>query len=228
MTGITDSRHPLPPDVRLLGLIHTVGTLRGVFGSLATELLPDVTIKDIVDESLLQDAITEGGMTPEIEARLTGHVESLARSGVAAVMVTCSSMGQAVDRIGLAMDLPVLRVDTAMVEQALLTASRVGVLATLRTTMTPTVELVRERAAAGDRHIEIVAHLCEGAFEALRAGDLTRHDALVREGLRHLEQRVDVVVLAQASMARVLIGAEVTSGIPILTSPRLAMQRLVT
>ena len=59
--------------------------------------------------------IAKGELTAEIEVRLAGHVAELERSGVDAIMVTCLSMGQGVDRLATRMDLPVLRVDAAMV-----------------------------------------------------------------------------------------------------------------
>ena len=225
MTQPRDDRSRFQPGKGRLGLIHTVGNLRGVFGPLAEELLPNVEVKHVVDESLLQDAIAEGGVTSEIEARLAACVAALSQSGVDTIMVTCSSMGQAVDRIAAVSTLPVLRVDAPMVDRALRMGRRIGVLATLRTTMTPTVELVRQRSN-GDPDVKVEAHVCEGAFEALRAGDVARHDELVRAGLRRVEPLVDVVVLAQASMARVLAGPGTTSRVPILSSPRLAMKAL--
>ena len=215
------------PRLRLgkgpLGFIHTVGNLRGVFGPLAEELLPNVEVEHVVDELLLKDAIAEGGVTSEIEARLAAHVAALSQSGADTIMVTCSSMGQAVDRIAAKSDFPVLKVDAAMVDEALRTGKRIGVLATLRTTMTPTVDLVRQRSN-GDASVKVEAHLCEGAFEALKAGGVARHDELVRGGLRRIEPLVDVVILAQASMGRVVAGPGTTSRRPILSSPRLAMQ----
>ena len=223
MTKPLDESPRLPLGKGPLGLIHTVGNLRGVFGPLAEELLPNVEVKHVVDEFLLKDAIAEGTVTSEIEARLATHVAALLQSGVDTIMVTCSSMGQAVDRIAAKTDLPVLRVDAAMVDEALRTGKRIGVLATLRTTMTPTVELVRQRSNGG-ASVKIEAHLCEGAFDALKAGDIARHDELVRGGLRRIEPFVDVIILAQASMARVVAGARTTSRVPILSSPRLAMQ----
>ena len=180
-------------------------------------------MKHVVDELLLKDAIAEGESRPRSRRALPTHVAALLQSGVDTIMVTCSSMGQAVDRIAAKTDLPVLRVDAAMVDEALRTGKRIGVLATLRTTMTPTVELVRQRSNGG-ASVKIEAHLCEGAFDALKAGDIARHDELVRGGLRRIEPFVDVIILAQASMARVVAGARTTSRVPILSSPRLAMQ----
>lgn len=91
--------------------------------------------------------------------------------------------------------------------------------------MNPTTELVRARAAIG-ASVAVVAHLCEGAFAVLQDGDITRHDELVRAGLRALEPQVDLVILAQASMARVLLSDGVPSQVPILASPGLAVEHL--
>jgi Asp/Glu/hydantoin racemase len=119
---------------------------------------------------------------------------------------------------------PVLRIDEPMADEAVRLGSRVGVLATLRTTLEPTAELVERRGREAGKQVEVVARVCDGAFEALQAGDRERHDELVREGLRSLAAQVDVVVLAQASMARVAETAPDVA-VPVLSSPRLGMQR---
>jgi Asp/Glu/hydantoin racemase len=127
--------------------------------------------------------------------------------------------------------LPLLRVDEALADRAHALGSRIGVIATLATTLEPTADLIRRRGAVGGRtpdDFEVVTHLCEGAFGELKAGNLDRHDELVREGLQVLLPRVDVIVLAQASMARVAdeLTEDDTGGTPILSSPRLGMERV--
>src|SRR5258708_7372401 len=68
-----------------------------------------------------------------------------------------------------------------------------------------------------------------GAFEALMSGDAPRHDATVARALQELSSRVDVIVLAQASMARVVDGLTPEErGVPILASPALAVDYLAT
>jgi len=59
-------------------------------------------------------------------------------------------------------------------------------------------------------------------------GDLQTHDRIVRQHLADLMAHNDVVILAQASMARVadkIPSAEQAA--PVLSSPRLAMERAV-
>jgi hypothetical protein len=60
-----------------------------------------------------------------------------------------------------------------------------------------------------------------------RAGDVERHDALVRDAFDELQSDVDVVLLAQASMARVVDSIpESERRVPVLSSPRLGVERL--
>jgi hypothetical protein len=114
-----------------------------------------------------------------------------------------------------------------MAERAVAVGARIGVLATLRSTLEPTGALIRRVAADAGRTIEVRERVAEGAFEALSGGDTDRHDRLVGAALRELVGWADVVVLAQASMARVAdgLGPEDRS-VPILTSPRLGVERV--
>ncbi|MFL5757221.1 MAG: aspartate/glutamate racemase family protein [Chloroflexota bacterium] len=210
-----------------LALVHTVGSLEPVFASLARELLPDAEMVHVVDETLLKDAIREGGLTPEIRDRLRAHVADLAPAADA-ILVTCSSMGPAVEIARDETAIPVLRVDEPMADEAVRLGRRIGVLATLSTTLEPTADLVRRRAvAAGRGDTEVVPRVVEGAFDALSRGDRAEHDRLVGDALIELGANVDVVVLAQASMARVADALPPgTLRVPVLSSPRSGMERL--
>ena len=78
----------------------------------------------------------------------------------------------------------------------------IGVAATAPTTLGPTTELVRSRGgwACLCRNDAV---LCKGAYEALFSGDPQKHDQIVIKALCDLMERNDVIILAQASMARV-------------------------
>jgi Asp/Glu/hydantoin racemase len=203
-----------------VGFVHTVLTLAPTFNALADELVPEAERFHIADESLLGVTRKTGSLTAATRRRVLGYVESAAEAGADLVVVTCSSIGPAVDASRDFVPVPVLRIDEPMADEAVRIGSRVGVLATLSTTLEPTAELVARRGNG----VEVVSRLCDGAFDALQAGDLERHDQLIRDGLRELEPQVDVVVLAQASMARVVDALETT--VPVLSSPRLGMQRV--
>lgn len=205
-----------------IGFVHTVTSLTTAFTELAEELVPGADVFHITDETLL--AITRReGLTSTTRRRVLGYVESAAEAGADIVLVTCSSIGPAVDASREFVDVPVVRIDEAMTDEAVRIGSRIGVVATLASTLEPTAQLI-ERKGDG---VTVTAHLCDGAFEALSAGDRDRHDELVRQGLRTVLAGNDVVVLAQASMARVVETlADDERTVPILSSPRLAVERV--
>lgn len=208
-----------------LGLVHTVSRLAPTFAELVDELLPAVESVVIADELLLKRTINGGGVDEVTRTRLRGHVSALEDYGVDLVLVTCSSVGAVADEIASGSRVPVMRVDRAMAHRAVAVGSRVGVLATLATTLTPTTDLIRDVARTVSRDVEVVPRLCEGAFEALDRGDNTQHDAIVVDQLDRLSAEVDVIVLAQASMARIA-ATRPDVPVPVLTSPRLAIEQL--
>jgi Asp/Glu/hydantoin racemase len=209
-----------------LALLHTVLSLPPVFAALAEELLPETDLFHIVDESLLTVTRKTGALTAVTRRRVLGYLESAAEAGADLVLVTCSSIGPAVDAAREFVPVPVLRVDEAMADEAVRLGTRVGVIATLTTTLEPTAALVERRARVTGKDVEVVTHVCNGAFDALQAGDRDRHDELVSEGVRRLAAEVDVIVLAQASMARVVESmSDHERAMPILSSPRLGVTR---
>jgi len=141
------------------------------------------------------------------------------------VMVTCSSVGPAVEAARPFVNIPVMRVDQPMADLAVAMGRRIGVIATLATTLEPTTELVRASAAAHGREVDVIPYLCEGAFQAVVAGDTETHDRIVTAGLKELMRKVDVIVLAQASMARVVDAlSEEEKRVALLSSPRLGVE----
>jgi Asp/Glu/hydantoin racemase len=211
--------------VPTLALVHTGAFHVATFTALCRELLPEVETFNIVDESLLSNTIAAGGLMAKTARRLAMYLGAAEEAGADAILVTCSSVGAAVEAARPFVGVPVLRVDQPMADRAVSLGRRIGVLATLATTLGPTAELVRARAALQGREVEVVPRLCEGAFAAVAAGDGAVHDQLVAAGLRELMGRVDVVVLAQASMARVAEGLPAEArGVPVLSSPRAGVE----
>ncbi len=179
----------------------------------------------MLDESLIRNTIADGSLSKQTIRRMMGMIESAHQGGADAVMVTCSSIGEGVPIARQQFDFPVIRVDEALAEAAVQSGTRIGVAATLRTTLEPTVALLRHTAERAGRNVEIVSDLSDGAFECLIAGDAPRHDRMLTASLTELRKKVDVVVLAQASMAR--IAAQFTDpGPKLLSSPELAIRRV--
>lgn len=212
---------------KTLGFVHTSATLVPIFEELRKRHLPNVDTFNLADDSLIKDVIRQGELTPKTARRVVEHVGSAAEAGADYILVTCSSIGRAVEAAAKLTSVPVLRVDQPMADEAVRIGTRIGVIATLPTTLEPTADLVTRRALVAGKSIELTSRLCEGAFEALMSGDAARHDAMVASALKELAGSVDVIVLAQASMARVVDTlAPEDKKVPILASPPLAMAYL--
>jgi Asp/Glu/hydantoin racemase len=210
---------------RRLALLHTVSGLVPVFEEQVRRHLPGWAPFNLVDESLLRNTIREGRLSHLTMRRVAQHVWSALDAGADAILVTCSSIGAAVDAARPFTDVPLVRVDEGMADQASDIGERIGVIATLSTTLEPTRELVERLAAGKSRAVTVTARVCKGAFDLLSKGDRAGHDRLVAEGIERLAGEVDVVVLAQASMARVLEGSARVS-VPVLSSPESGVLRL--
>lgn len=209
-----------------LAFLHTSHVLIPLFAELAKDLLPDFEIFHMTDESLIKNTIASERLTPVTTRRLAAMIGSAHEGGASAVMVTCSSIGPATQVARSLYDFPIFRIDEAMADAAVATGRRIGVAATLRTTLEPTLALLKDTAVRAAKEVEVVPALFEGAFEAVLAGDTKRHDSLVAEGLLDLRKKSDVVVLAQASMSRVVGQLNLNGGSPILSSPELAVRRM--
>ena len=218
-------RFNLAPRVVFL---HTVTTLAGLFTDISKELLPaDLEVIHIADELLLKSVLAQGGLSPLIHRRVAEHAIAAEQAGAVAFQCTCSSISPCVDTVRPMVGIPVLKIDDPMVDEALRLGTRIAVVATALTTLKPTSELVHTRAADLGYSVQVETVLCEGAYAALLAGEVATHDAIVRRYLMGLMERNEVIILAQASMARVVEGIPPEEArIPILSSPRLAVMRL--
>lgn len=209
-----------------LGLIHNSPMLAPVFTQIAERLMPDVRLLHFVDESTIKNTIAAGRLEKATMRRVIALVGSSFDAGCDAALVTCSSIGRAVEMADELYDQPVLRVDRPMAELAVARGGRIGVLATLSTTLNPTARLVRKIAAERGADIEIVEHVCPGAFDAVMAGDGATHDRIVTQALTEAMAGMDTIVLAQASMARVVDALpEGSVAATVLSSPELGMHR---
>ena len=209
-----------------LAIIHTTTATVDSMKSLAAELVPGWDLLHIVDESVLPQLAKNGGNLAEVEDRLIAYARLAEQAGANILLEACSSVGEVVEEMRQVVSIPVVRIDEPMTENAVQLGTRIGVAATLPTTLAPTSRLLESQARAAGKTIELQSTLIEGAFEKLSAGDRTGHDALLVEGLSKLAKEVDVVVLAQASMARVIPQLTPAEQAKFLTSPRSAMERV--
>ncbi len=209
-----------------LAIIHTTPATVDSLKALAAEMLPDYEVVNLVDDSILPQLARNGGDVSQVEDRLVQYARIASDIGADVILEACSSVGEVVSSMAASVSIPVVRIDDAMAEEAIRRGQRIGVVATLPSTLNPTRRLLEAKAKEAGKSIEIQTALAESAYQRLMAGDRDGHDADLVQVLLQLAKETDVVVLAQASMARVLPLLPMEHQDKFLTSPRLGMERV--
>jgi hypothetical protein len=209
-----------------LTLVHTVPALADTFDQLLAELAPEIPVRHVMCGELLRDALAAGELTAEIRRRTAEAIKVEARKGPGVVLCTCSTVGPGADDARSSAEIPVLRIDRPMAEEAVGLGKRIVVCATVDTTIRPTLDLLDETARRLGREVELVPVIFEAARAKLVAGDFQGYARIIAEGLHGAAADADVIVLAQASMAPALdLCGDIE--VPILTSPRSGLEAAV-
>jgi Asp/Glu/hydantoin racemase len=209
-----------------LSFLHTSPVHIPTFRTLLGELAPDIPTRHVVDESLLGEASATGKITPALRQRVEETVLAMADLGATVILCTCSTIGAVVEDLNGQMPAVMLRIDRPMAEEAVARGSRIIVAATLSTTLAPTRELIHSAARAARKEIEIIDLLCEKAWSYFEQGNQVAYLQEVASQLQSAATLGDVIVLAQASMAR---ASEFYADlpVPVLTSPRSGLQAAI-
>ncbi|UCF94970.1 MAG: hypothetical protein JSW39_12735 [Desulfobacterales bacterium] len=213
--------------VQKIGFVHTGIAIANMFKPMIAERLPGVATFHIVDDSLIQDLLLHEGFTPSILKRLCQQVALAEEAGAEIIMVTCSSIAPGVDVARKMVSVPVMKVDEPMAAKAVALSDAIGVMATAKTTMVPSVNLIEAKAAEAQKKVTIRKVLRPEAFDCFLRGDMETHDRIVTAAAAELQGQVGVVVLAQASMGHLAEAIQTLTGVTVLRSPPLAMDALV-
>lgn len=213
--------------MKTIAILYTsTGPLVQRMKGLVKQQYPDSRCLNLADDSLIADVKANGGLTPNLSRRMLLHVQSLVEAGADVVVSACSSVGAAAETAAALFDIPVVRIDEAMIRKAITTGSRIGVLASLATTMQPTCDYIERIARQSGKPVTVSGCVAQGAYEALSGGDAARHDALLLQAADELAKQVDVLLLAQGSMTEMEQALAQKTGIPVFSSPALCVESL--
>jgi len=190
------------------------------------ELLPDVEIHNVIEDRMWEDLFENDGLTPQMTRRICLYAMGSAAMGVDVIFSTCSSVGPAMDVAKSFVDIPILKIDQAMADKAAEEGTKIGVLATGKTTLGPTVDLINESAKRLGKQVDARATLTKDGFDILMKGEIEKHDDLVAETAQEVSKWADTLVLAQCSMTRLVPRLTEETGLPVLSSPELGVHRL--
>ena len=154
-----------------LGIVYTSTTpelIECVNEEIRKNLGDTPEILNYQDPSILAEVREHGYVTASAAARLVGMYMQAVSDGADAILNCCSSVGEVADaaqNIGRYTGIPIVRIDEEMCREAARLGKRVGVLATLPTTLEPTKNTVSRVAREMNSHVELVDGLVD-AFGA--------------------------------------------------------------
>lgn len=215
----------------IITMIHTVFPIVDNLKAIFKKKLGNqpTTIYNIVDDSILPRILNNGSLSPEIVSTVYQHISSAEKMGSDIILVTCSSISEVVDIISPLVSVPVIKIDDAMTDEAVKISNTLGVIATIETTLNPTINQLKKKMVKAGKDINIVPLLCSNAYKALiDEGDLKKHDLLLYEAIEEIIEDVDAIILAQASMARLLPKLENITTKPILTSAESGIESAIS
>lgn len=172
-----------------------------------------LTFLTLSDPSIIADAVANGSPSKEATARLLGMYAQALQSGADAILNICSSVGDIAGAAQPALKMagvPLIRIDEKMAEEAVKHYTKIGVIATLSSTLEPTKRLLKSCADKAGREIDLISALADNAFGG-------GAEPLI-EAAKKLEE-AECIVLAQGSMGDSREAVEQASGKPTYASP---------
>jgi aspartate/glutamate racemase len=188
---------------KTLGIIHAVNLTIGAMQPFLKRYIPDIEVVHLCDDTIQRDNIRAGvGVIPKVNYfKFAQYAHNLEEAGVDMILLACSTFNYSAELARPMIDIPIMQIDRPMMEMAVCQGPRVGLLATLATTVPSSERLLGIVAAEQKKHVEITTVLREEAFRAIQKGDTETHNSILLEEIEKLSGKVDSIVMAQLSMS---------------------------
>lgn len=212
---------------RKLGIIHAATITIQAVQKFIDEIIPEVEIVHWVDDTIQNTNFAcEPGIVPHGNyAKFVQAALSQQEYGVDLSLLACSTFNRAVEYAQPMVDIPLLQIDRPMMDLAVRDGTRVGLLATVPTTVPASERLLRLAAREANRQVEVKTRLCSEAFQVLKAGNPDMHNDMLLEEIDRLADEVDSIVMAQVSMTA-LEPRLTDTKVPVYNSGRTAFNRI--
>lgn len=208
-----------------IALIHATPVAIDPIVSAFQRLWPDARTTSLLEDSLAPDLAADGRLTDRMIERFLTLTRYVHGCGADGILFTCSAFGPAIEAAAKCVPVPVLKPNEAMLDEALATGSRIGLIATFEPTIPALQAELATMAGAKKQIIHVTTSIVPDAAVALRNGNTEGHDNLIAGAAAQLTD-CDVLVLGQFSMASAARLIPAQTGRTVLTSPDSAVMRL--
>lgn len=212
---------------KMIGIIHAALISSKSVQAFIEEIIPGVTVAHVVDDTIQNSNFAcKPGVIPKNNFyKFATYAHFLEEAGADLILLACSTFNQAVELARPMINVPLLQIDRPMMDLAVKQGNRIGLLATVPTTVPASERLLREAARDGGGEINVTTVLCSEAFDAIKQGNVELHNRLLLEQIDRLSETVDAIVLAQVSMSA-LEPMLVHTRVPVYNSGRTGFERV--
>lgn len=208
-----------------IGLVHATAIAIDPIKAAFASGWPAVELMHLFDDRLSPDRAAVEDLTPDLVRRIEALGTYARSAGADAILYTCSAFGSAIEKTAERLDVPVLKPNEAMFEAAIDAGQDTALVVTFEPALSGMAEEFEDEVRRKGGAVRLRAEVARGAIEAINAGDVERHNALVAETVKGITG-VDSIMLAHFSTSRALDACRSVTDIPILTSPGAAVAKL--
>lgn len=208
-----------------IALIHATPVAIEPIVATFKRLWPEARTTNLLEDSLSADLAATGRLDDEMVERFITLARYARGTGADAILFTCSAFGPAIDSTAAALDIPVLKPNEAMLDEALACGRRIGIMGTFEPSIPSLKTEVEELARRLGVDVTIRTRIVHGALAALHEGQPAEHDRLIAAGAADMDD-CDALILGQFSMASAAQCIPDRPGRTVLTSPVSAVMRL--
>jgi Asp/Glu/hydantoin racemase len=188
-------------------------------------LWPDAKILNVLDESLYNDIPQDGKLAPEIFTRLANLFRHCELSGADGIIFSGSTFGPAVEEARKSVKVPALRIEEAMMDDAVARGGSVLLVCTQKRAQPVVRGTLDASAKRAGKTLAITELWVAGARDALNKGDNDTHDRLIAEQSAAAGE-FDHIVFGMMSMAPAKAKMPPALARKVLTSGEAAVARM--
>jgi len=212
---------------KTLGIIHAAVFASGMVQKYINEIIPEVQVVHLGDDTVQRDNLAaKPGVIPKGNYyKFITYAHFLEEAGANLILLGCSTFNSAVEVARPAINVPLLQIDRPMMDLAVQNGKKIGMLATLPSTVPSSERLLRQAARDAEKEIEIQTVLATEAFKELQKGNQEKHNEMLLKEIDKLSDSVDVIVMAQVSMS-VLEPFLHKTKVPVYNSGRIGITKV--
>lgn len=176
----------------MIAFLHTSKIHIDKFENLVRKFNSEIPIKHYVNEDILNFALKKGitdtkGFEKEISNIKTLNPEL--------IICTCSTYGEECDKTDA-----IERIDKPIANYLVSNYKKIGLVYTANSTKQVSKNLLLEIASKMDRELDIVNCDCSSSWKYYETNDFDNYEKSIAEKIKDIENEVEVIFLAQASM----------------------------